>query len=253
MTELHLCQDDIYRGNLILVNASNALIQNRQPELIPIDEGNEIFMERNAARLLSRLMEAVNSNGTIVPVSGYRSPSEQAKIYNESLIKNGAEFTKRYVAMPYKSEHQTGLAIDLALKQENIDFIRPYFPDEGICKKFRKMAPLYGFIERYPQDKEAITGIAHEPWHFRYVGFPHSKIMSEQGLTLEEYIDKLKSYPYDGKHCFIKNNNQEIEIFYVCLLDIFSIRIGINDNILYQVSGNNDDGVIITIWRNIHE
>jgi len=259
MTEIQLLHDDIYKGNLILVNSAHALVQNEPPVLLSLMEdntmnaytmGTSIAMEINAAKLLFHLMDAVNCTDNIVPVSGYRSPSEQAKIYNDSLIKNGADFTKKYVALPHHSEHQTGLAIDLALKQEQIDFIRPYFPYDGICQMFRNMAPMYGYIERYPKDKEAITGIAHEPWHFRYVGFPHSKIITEQNATLEEYIDELKTFPFDGKHFLYRHRNQIIEIFYLCLADIDSIRLTVKDNIFYQLSGNNVDGVIITLWRN---
>ena len=85
-------------------------------------------------------------------------------------MENGEEFTNQFVARPGHSEHQTGLAIDLGLKQPDIDFLRPYFPYKGICQTFRELSTDYGFIERYPAGKEAITGIAHEPWHFRYVG-----------------------------------------------------------------------------------
>lgn len=64
------------------------------------------------------------------------------------LQENGTEFTAKFVAMPGHSEHQTGLAIDLGLRQPDIDFIRPAFPYEGICQKFRELAPAFGFIER---------------------------------------------------------------------------------------------------------
>ena len=107
--------------------------------------------------------------------------------YLQSLLENGEEFTNKFVARPGHSEHQTGLAIDLGLKQPDIDFLRPNFPYEGICQTFRELAADYGFIERYPVGKEAITGIAHEPWHFRYVGVPHAKIMVDHNWTLEEY------------------------------------------------------------------
>ena len=109
-------------------------------------------------------------------------------IYTDSLRENGPEFTAKFVAMPGHSEHLTGLAIDLGLRQPKIDFIRPAFPYEGICQKFRELAPAYGFIERYPKGKEHITGIAHEPWHFRYVGTPYSETMAFKGMTLEEYL-----------------------------------------------------------------
>lgn len=250
MTDIQINHDDIYRGNLVLINDSYAIIQNMQPVLLPLDAANcSVSMEINAARILSNLMETVNCKEVITPVSGYRSPTEQSRIYNESLTENGAEYTRRYVALPYHSEHHTGLAIDLALGQEDIDIIQPYFPYDGICNELRRMAPLYGFIERYPKGKEDITGIAHEPWHFRYVGFPHSKIITEQGITLEEYIDQLRSFPYEGNHLYIEHRNQLIEIFYLCLLDAVNIRIGMNECIFHQVSGNNVDGVIVTVWR----
>ena len=59
---------------------------------------------------------------------------------------------------------------------------------DGIFGRFRRMAPEYGWILRYPAGKEAITRISSEPWHFRYVGTPHARILSEQGLVLEEYL-----------------------------------------------------------------
>ena len=79
------------------------------------------------------------------------------------------------------SEHQTGLAIDLGLASEEIDVIRPNFPYSGVCAAFRKQAADYGFILRYPAGKEAVTGIAYEPWHFRYVGVPHARFMLNRG------------------------------------------------------------------------
>ena len=59
---------------------------------------------------------------------------------------------------------------------EHIDFIRPDFPDDGVCGAFRRAAARYGFLERYTREKEALTGIAEEPWHFRYVGVPHARL-----------------------------------------------------------------------------
>ena len=149
----------------------------------------EIMLRRAAHQALEQLLQAAGCGGQIVPVSGYRTQREQEEIYESSLAENGPDFTAKYVALPGCSEHQTGLAIDLALKQARIDFIRPHFPYDGICGMFRALAPAYGFIERYPAGKEAITGIAHEPWHFRYVGCPHAGIMKVQNLTLEEYVE----------------------------------------------------------------
>ena len=250
MTDITFYHEDIYKGNLILVNKAYPLIQSETPTLLPADDNySNIPMEINASKILTNLMKEVNCKDRIIPVSGYRTCEEQSRIYNTSLIDNGMEFTTSYVALPNHSEHQSGLAIDLAMKHGDMDFIRPHFPYEGICNEFRIKAPLYGFIERYPQGKENITGIAHEPWHFRYVGFPHSKIITDQGISLEEYIEKLKSYRYVNKHLYIEHHKQTVEIFYVCLSNAYSVKICLKDNILYQVSGNNVDGVIVTLWR----
>ncbi len=119
------------------------------------------------------------------------------------------DFTRQYVAIPGCSEHETGLAIDLALDTGGeIDFIRPYFPYDGICSEFRARAAEFGFIERYPSGKEHITRIAAEPWHFRYVGAAHAVYLAAHGLTLEEYIDSLASRPgkWLGNAAFIPDD-----------------------------------------------
>lgn len=175
--------------SLVLVNSQHAYSPDTEQDLIPVHESHpNILLERKAAYALSRIMEQIDGWQYIVPVSGWRSLEEQLEIYADSLRGNGPQFTAKFVAMPGHSEHQTGLAIDLGLLQPDIDFIRPAFPYEGICQKFRELAPAYGFIERYPAGKEAITGIAHEPWHFRYVGIPHAEKITRLGLTLEEYL-----------------------------------------------------------------
>lgn len=176
---------------LILVNRQH-LVGSKPDDLVSVSsEYPKIKLRREAQTALENLLLAIGGGNQIVPVSGYRSHREQTDIFESSLKENGIEFTEKYVALPGCSEHQTGLAIDLALNQATIDFIRPDFPYDGICGEFRKLAPKFGYIERYPRGKEQITGIAHEPWHFRYVGCPHAKIITAQHLTLEEYIETL--------------------------------------------------------------
>jgi D-alanyl-D-alanine dipeptidase/carboxypeptidase len=244
---------DIHKGSLMLVNACNPLVTSIREDQLSILAASRQFprvlMERGAATILSHVMDSIHCGDDIIPVSGYRSVHEQELIYNDSLTENGEEFTKKYVALPNRSEHQTGLAIDLGLNRGDIDFIRPHFPNEGICKEFRKKAVKFGFIERYPSGKEAITGIAHEPWHFRYVGYPHSLIMNERGLTLEEYIEYVKSFPFDRKHLITERNGQLIEIYYIPFLISDALAFPLSEYELYQISGNNVDGFIVTIWR----
>ena len=174
---------------LILVNRQHALPEGAAAELVPVHgDYPDILLDAEAARQLDRLMDELDGWSAILPVSGWRSMEEQAALYFDSLRENGREFTEKYVAFPGCSEHQTGLAIDLGLRQRSVDFIRPAFPDEGICHEFRQRAAAYGFIERYPAGKESVTGIAHEPWHFRYVGVPQAEEIVGRGLALEEYL-----------------------------------------------------------------
>lgn len=170
--------------------------------------GEEILYERTAAGALKNLIHEIGGAGQIVPVSAWRSMAEQQKIWDDSLAENGLEFTQNYVAVPGHSEHQTGLAIDLALNKPEIDFIRPDFPYEGICQTFRQRAAAHGFVERYQEGKQAITGIEHEPWHFRYVGTPHAEIMTQMGMALEEYLAFLKSTAME-RNLISQNENRE--------------------------------------------
>ena len=188
---------------------------------------------------------------SIALVSGYRSEKEQTDIYESSLKENGAEFTAKFVALPNHSEHQTGLAIDLGLEKENIDFICPDFPYEGICEKFRAVAPQYGFIERYRKGKENITKIAPEPWHFRYVGFPHSAIISENNFALEEYIEYLKQFSANDTHLKYDNGKTHFEIFYIQAEKADNTKIMLPCHTdgaapAYEISGNNVDGFVVT-------
>lgn len=263
MEKILLGQEKIYRGNLILVNQNYPLKYEEQEEtlsLVPISkEFPGILLENRTATMLSYLIKEVKCQSDIIYVSGYRTLREQDKIYNDSLEENGIEYTKKYVALPNHSEHQTGLAIDLGKTQQGkdiaecmkeLDFICPEFPYTGIYQTFRKNAHKFGFIERYQKGKEKITGIGHEPWHFRYVGYPHAKIMVDKDFSLEEYITYLKNFTYEGKHLVYEEQNKVIEIFYVNLEDKKTKEIEIPKESICQVSGNNVDGCVITLWRN---
>ena len=173
---------------------------------------------------------------------------EQEKLYEDSLKENGMEFTNKYVAYPNCSEHQTGLAIDLGKAQENIDFIRPNFPYNGICQLFREKSITFGFIERYKKEKEKLTQISSEEWHFRYVGYPHSEIMQKMNFCLEEYIDYLKRFT-QGQDCL---SYKDYEINYIEMNENIK-EISIEDNETIEISGNNIDGIIITKRKNTIE
>lgn len=233
------------QGPLILVNAAHPLAEVPPPQLTDLT-GSGVLLEREAARLLNACIHAVGGRWDIVPVSGWRSRAEQQSIWEETLTKEGADFTRRYVALPGCSEHETGLAIDLGKRAAQIDFIRPDFPDHSACGAFRRLAAEYGFIQRYRREKESLTGIAEEPWHFRYVGVPHARLMEDNGLCLEEYGNFLRAGPRE----YALSNGRRMTVSYLpCPRE--TAELTMPENTRFRVSGHNDGGLILTVWEAI--
>ena len=112
--------------------------------------------------------------------SGYRSYERQIEIYNNS--KN-----KSYVAKPGQSEHQSGLVLDVSIITHGLTSNFMYSKEYYLLSKYCKN---YGFIIRYPENKESITGYSFEPWHLRFVGRESSIYIMNNSLTLEEYLFK---------------------------------------------------------------
>lgn len=174
----------------VLVNRSHLL----PPDYIPDDleevgipfcapPGSEKrFLRKKASKAAVRLFtQAALDKMGLVGVSGYRSYRRQNELYKDALRRRSSE-----VAPPGASEHQTGFALDLSCPEVNLELEKAFaFTPEG--KWLEKHAPLYGFIIRYPQNKENVTGFPWEPWHIRYVGEPLALYLSMTGLTLEEY------------------------------------------------------------------
>ena len=217
-----------------------------------ITAGEDFSVDNNASA------DACAQGVTLVVNSAYRPYSAQQRVYDaqyqEYLAQGYSQqdarlLTESYVAVPGHSEHQTGLAIDLGAKREQIDFIRPDFPYTGPCGDFRRGAAGYGFILRYPEGKEDITGIGHEPWHFRYVGTPHAAIIQSRNMALEEYIDYLRQYPYRGEGlCFTADDGREARISYI-EAGPEPVTLQLPEEASWSLSGNNADGFILTEWR----
>lgn len=238
------------RGPLLLVNRSHPLRAPAAEELTAVDADHpDILLDRRAAERLAECVRAVGGEESIVPVSGWRSQEEQQQIWDDSLAEHGADFTRQYVAVPGCSEHQTGLAIDVGLKLPEIDFLCPEFPYEGICQEFRLAAPRYGFVERYPAGKEPVTGISHEPWHFRYVGAPHAEVMAERGLVLEEYCEWLKGFPLGGEPLRRRAGGVEYQVFYTQAAPEGETCLEVEEDWRCAVSGDNGGGFVVTLWR----
>lgn len=236
----------IHQGSLILVNARHPCRSGPPPELTGV--GENVLLDRRAALLLGQLMEKIGGWQGIAPVSGWRSREEQEKIWRDSLRESGEDFTRQYVALPGHSEHQTGLAIDLGERRDKIDFIRPAFPDTGLCGRFRRLAARYGFILRYPAGKEAVTGIAAEPWHFRYVGAPHALLMEERDLTLEEYHQLLRLHPWGGHPLRYQGQGLDIRVTYLAAAPGETTVWHGPGAGACTLSGNNIDGFVVTQW-----
>ena len=240
-------------GPLVLVNQSHPL--EREPDttslLPPDDRRPHILLDARAGTVLNRFLSDLGCTGEIVPVSGYRNRAEQEAIFSDSLRDNGEAFTRSYVALPGCSEHQTGLAIDLGENRPDLDFIRPQFPDTGVFRTFRRRASEYGFILRYPEDKTSLTGIQYEPWHFRYVGWPHARLMEREGLVLEEYHRLLEDYPECGPHLHFQEQGRSFEVYTVSRDNLEDLPSRLPKNTLCQWSGNNGSGVVVTIWRDV--
>lgn len=207
----------------------------------------DILLESRARQLLSACIQKAGGQREIVPVSGWRSQQEQQRIWNDSMAEHGETFTRQYVALPGCSEHQTGLAIDLGKAAGYIDFIRPAFPYDGVCGRFRRLAARYGFIERYQRGKEEVTGISAEPWHFRYVGAPHAQLMETNGLCLEEYRDFLRQ----GPRSVALENGRMAQVFYVPAAGAVT-EVEVPEGCC-QISGDNVEGFILTWWGDTHE
>ena len=168
--------------------------------------------------------------------SAYRSYDEQQDVFNSSAAANGLEHAKRYVTHPGGSEHHTGLAADLNVYNVNNGTCYD-FDGQGDYKWVYDHCAEYGIVLRYGADKESITNIAPESWHFRYVGVPHAKYMTENNLCLEEYIDLLRQYTVNSPL------NYEGYTIYFCPQNALVVPEGGN----YTISGNNVDGFIVTV------
>ncbi len=134
------------------------------------------------------MVDAAKEDGiSLWIVSGYRSYQTQKTIYNNYVANNGQAQADTYSARPGHSEHQTGLAFD-------INEISYAFGESAAGKWVAEHAAEYGFIIRYPKEKQEITGYVYEPWHLRYLGTELATEVYESGLCLEEYFNIDSAY-----------------------------------------------------------
>lgn len=179
---------DITSWELRLANIDNSIGEYEPP--LTVIENNQKFDER-AADALRAFMQAARDEGLSVYLSSaYRSYAEQQYLYNRKVSQVGEEQAKTIVAPPGTSEHQTGLSADITDRYYEVK--NSELENTELYKWMSAHCAEYGFIVRYPKDKEDVTGIIYEPWHFRYVGVEAASYIMEHGLCLEEFIALYK-------------------------------------------------------------
>lgn len=161
-----------------------------QPSVTSIDsQGREI--DSRIVGAYNSLVNAAKADGiNLYPISAFRPHSTQVSLFNARVERARNEGysdpvaeAARHVAKPGTSEHELGLAIDFnSVDEEN-------FKNTAEAKWLAAHCAEYGFVIRYPEDKESVTGIIYEPWHVRYVGTENAKRMTELNMCLEEYVD----------------------------------------------------------------
>ena len=188
---------------LICVNRSRALPAkfSVNTEICLTVYPEKIQLETEAAQQYRKMYEAAlkeDKTLELIPFSGYRSTARQKENFDREVAELVAAKVERQEAirqvmqtiqLPGCSEHETGLAIDITRK--GVWKTDPAFDGTKEFAWLTKHAHEYGFILRYPQGKEASTGISYEPWHWRYVGTAEAKKIKDSGLCLEEYL-KIK-------------------------------------------------------------
>ena len=202
--------------NLILVNKTHSIDIDYVPlDLVACDKDLTArrrygaYLRKEPFEMVMKLRDAAKeSNYDIYVSSGFRSGAEQQRIYArfrdqyiaslkerypsigmEKIIEEAEILTKLKVAKPGQSEHQTGLAMDIAC------FFNGNY-DEDISNIYEvewmhENAHKYGFILRYPKGSEEITGYRFEPWHYRYIGEEYATDFVKTGLTFEDYHSKI--------------------------------------------------------------
>ena len=175
----HKLPDD-YESKVNLIYATNSF-------------GNRTFqIEKTTYEFFDELRKELLSNNSIQIEldSVYRSVARQQEVWDEFMKEYGEEYTKKYVAVPGYSEHHTGLAVDICLVVDGriIDNNDEMIAQTEIFKVIHSKLADHGFILRYLEGKESITGYNYEPWHFRYVGEKYAKEIQSKNITLEEYL-----------------------------------------------------------------
>lgn len=259
---------EIHEGNLILVNRNYPFVfPEEQPQ-------TDLFTSKDRTYQLSTISLTLNTS--LVPIfnqmlldfseatgcrkvlvtSGYRSYQTQKDLYESRVKSQGEEKASLYVALPGNSEHHAGLAIDMVIFTDGRQY---YFPEYEDAAWIIENAPEYGFFLRYTEKAQEITGCASEPWHYRYVGTPHARLITDMDRCFEEYHDYLHTFVWEGERLLVAEDgstkttdgfhlpNEGYMIYYVPAMEGASTDIPVPPDREYEISGDNANGFIVTV------
>ena len=189
---------------LLLANVDNPLPQDFTVETEVVQ--NSFEMDARVAQTMRDMIDAAAEDGVdLLVCSAYRSIEKQQTLFDEQVqiyLNQGKSRQEAYdltasaIAIPGTSEHHTGLAADIVTPTHQT--LDPEFADTEAGQWLQEHAWEYGFVLRYPEDKQDVTKIIYESWHYRFVGKTHAKLMKESGLCLEEYLQQEVPEGYTG-------------------------------------------------------
>jgi len=247
---------DAGKGTLVLVNADHEYSFPKQ-NIINL-YGNKtrsyslanssMQLDEAAIQALNTMMDAFKEEtglGDVMVRTAYRDFDSQMALYSDYVAANGLTNAASVVAMGGYSDHNTGYGFDLSVYSaakgaQTLDSDEAYGWIYDNCHR-------YGFVRRFPAEKQSITGIQGETYHFRYVGVPHAYYMAKHDLCLEEYIEELKKYPFAGEHLVFSDDvGSKWEIYYAPA-EAETTEIQVPDDTPYTLSGTNDGGFVIAL------
>lgn len=250
---VQMSKDDVHKGDLILVNGEAHYQTDKPNDLVTVAsqkiekysvKNNELEVREKIIEPFNRMMsDFADETGLtdVMVISAHRTVEYQQMLYENDLKRTGLDYSEE-VAKPGESEHHTGLVMDLGIVTSDGS---KFFDASGDHIWVNQNCYKYGFVVRYPESKKDITKIIHEPWHYRYVGPVHAAVMEEKGFCLEEYIDFLRKYPFEGEHLKTTVEGKDYEIYFVSASGD-TVEVPVPKEKEYTVSGNNVDGFIVT-------
>ncbi|MFI3307730.1 MAG: M15 family metallopeptidase [Mycoplasmatota bacterium] len=184
-TETQLTDSSL--GNLMLLNKFNYLPEDYVPEVVSIPltyAYDDNYLTQDAKDAYVNMASAALSEGIqLIAFSTYRSYEEQETLYNRYKTSYGLAFAEEYSARAGFSEHQTGLAVDITTPGYSMDT----FDESDSYSWLISNCYKYGYILRYPENSEHLTGYSYESWHYRYVGVDVATKIYNEGITFDEY------------------------------------------------------------------